>query len=130
MTSSAHVTPFLSLHERDGSISMVVDDLLVTTESDGNCEWGYTVLASDRTGGITAEWEGKKRWLTAIEALVAGCIHANAILTEEADAEERALAGTCANCDQPTSGSKYCSNLCEDMDAHPSPRDDMEAMTR
>lgn len=108
---------------------MVVGDLLVTTDSNGECEWSYMVSASDRTGGITAEWEGKKFWPTAIEALVAGCIHADALLTAEAEAEERALAGTCANCDKPTSGSKYCSNLCEDMDAHPAPRDDMETLT-
>lgn len=35
---------------------------------------------------------------------------------------------TCINCDKPTSG-RYCSNLCEDMDSHPAPRDDMEVMT-
>lgn len=35
---------------------------------------------------------------------------------------------TCLNCDAPTTG-RYCSNLCEDMDSHPAPRDDMEVMT-
>lgn len=34
----------------------------------------------------------------------------------------------CKNCDRPCSG-VYCSNLCEDMDRHPAPRDDMERFT-
>lgn len=126
---SVLVTPFLSLQDRDGSISMVVDDLVVSTDSDGDCEWHYTVQSFDRTGGVVSEWGTPKRWPTAIEALVAGCIHANAILTSAADAEERALADTCRNCDKPTSGSAYCSDLCEDMDRLPAPRDDMETLT-
>jgi hypothetical protein len=36
---------------------------------------------------------------------------------------------TCRNCDAPTTGT-YCSTVCEDMDAHPAPRDDMERFTR
>lgn len=35
---------------------------------------------------------------------------------------------TCLNCDAPTTG-RYCSTVCEDMDKHPAPRDDMEVMT-
>lgn len=35
----------------------------------------------------------------------------------------------CANCDKPTHGGKYCSAVCEDMDKHPAPRDDMEKFT-
>lgn len=33
---------------------------------------------------------------------------------------------TCRNCDKPmgSNGRDYCSNLCEDMDRHPAPRDD------
>jgi len=36
----------------------------------------------------------------------------------------------CRNCDKPISGGRYCSNVCEDMDKHPAPRDDMERLTR
>lgn len=37
---------------------------------------------------------------------------------------------TCLNCDKPIDHPGYCSNLCEDMDAHPAPRDDMERFTK
>jgi hypothetical protein len=36
---------------------------------------------------------------------------------------------SCRNCDAPT-WREYCSSVCEDMDRHPAPRDDMETMTR
>ena len=41
---------------------------------------------------------------------------------------EECVETPCRNCDKPTSGA-YCSNLCEDMDRHPAPRDDMERFT-
>ena len=37
---------------------------------------------------------------------------------------------TCRNCDKRIQlGCVYCSNVCEDMDKHPAPRDDMERFT-
>lgn len=36
---------------------------------------------------------------------------------------------TCRNCDKPISSGSYCSNLCEDMDRHPAPVDDMDRFT-
>lgn len=36
---------------------------------------------------------------------------------------------TCRNCDKPINHPGYCSTLCEDMDKHPAPRDDMERLT-
>ena len=35
----------------------------------------------------------------------------------------------CRNCDKPIPGGRYCSNLCEDMDRHPAPVENLYGFT-
>lgn len=65
------------------AMAVVVGDLLVTAESNDECRYFYLIVAADRTGGITREWESAIDWEHPASALAAGAIHAAALQDEE-----------------------------------------------
>lgn len=79
----------------------------------GKGKWGWRI-------GFTGT-DGGEYWTDAYNV---------ELVSELSSTSSRKLAeeNTCRNCDKPCSG-EYCSNLCEDMDKHPAPRDDQEKFT-
>ncbi len=125
LSSPGYIPPtVIAQRSTDGEMMVSVGELLVSTVSDDAGSWSYIVVAGDAPHGVTHVWYGSMSWSSQVESLVAGCLHANELLSAEVEAK-----GTCRNCDGPTFGSTYCSNLCEDADQHPEPRDDRSTWT-
>ena len=96
------------------------------------------VEPGDRFLLVTAE--GTTRTETVVEVYAADNAMVGTVYVVVTDHDEHEMRpsdvmevwrepNTCRNCDKPGITGRYCSTVCEDMDRHPAPRDDMETLT-